>query len=110
MAEFQKWKKEKTWSRKLLENTIKYEQNNAFAADRKRPRPLKSGVSSWEKFKMAGPKIFVSSTCYDLSMARDQLRNFLIGLGYEPVLSEYSDVLFDPRVHTHELYETGCRG
>ena len=50
---------------------------------------------------MSGPKVFVSSTCYDLSMARDQLRNFLLGLGYEPVLSEYSDVLFDPRVHTH---------
>jgi hypothetical protein len=50
---------------------------------------------------MPGPKVFVSSTCYDLAMARDQLRSFLLGLGYEPILSEYSDVLFDPRVHTH---------
>jgi len=34
-------------------------------------------------------------------MAREQLRAFLLRLGYDPVLSEYSDVLFDPRTHTH---------
>lgn len=32
---------------------------------------------------------------------REQLRNFLIRLGYDPVMSEYSDVLYDPRAHTH---------
>lgn len=50
---------------------------------------------------MANPRIFISSTCYDLSIARDQLRSFIKNLGYEPVMSEYSDVLFDPRTHTH---------
>ena len=50
---------------------------------------------------MPSPKIFVSSTCYDLGMAREQLRSFLLHLGYEPVMSEYSDVLYDPRTHTH---------
>lgn len=50
---------------------------------------------------MPSPKIFVSSTCYDLGMAREQLRAFLIRLGYDPILSEYSDVLYDPRTHTH---------
>ena len=50
---------------------------------------------------MPSPKIFISSTCYDLGMAREQLRSFLIRLGYEPVMSEYSDVLYDPRTHTH---------
>ncbi|UJF35507.1 DUF4062 domain-containing protein [Paenibacillus hexagrammi] len=50
---------------------------------------------------MPSPRVFISSTCYDLGMARDQLRSFLLELGYEPVLSEYSDVLFDPRTHTH---------
>jgi hypothetical protein len=50
---------------------------------------------------MPSPKVFVSSTCYDLGMAREQLRSFLIGVGYEPVMSEYSDVLYDPRQHTH---------
>ncbi|AZR39531.1 hypothetical protein MTMN5_00048 [Marinobacter salarius] len=29
------------------------------------------------------------------------MRSFLLRLGYEPILSEYSDVLFDPRAHTH---------
>lgn len=50
---------------------------------------------------MPSPKVFVSSTCYDLGMAREQLRAFLLRLGYEPVMSEYSDVLYDPRTHTH---------
>lgn len=50
---------------------------------------------------MPNPKVFVSSTCYDLGMAREQLRSFLVRLGYEPILSEYSDVLYDPRTHTH---------
>jgi hypothetical protein len=50
---------------------------------------------------MASPKIFVSSTCYDLSLLRGQLRNFIGALGYEPVMSDYSDVLYDPRTHTH---------
>jgi len=50
---------------------------------------------------MANLKIFLSSTCYDLVVVRSQIRNFLINLGYEPVMSEYSDILFDPRLHTH---------
>src|ERR1700744_36341 len=51
---------------------------------------------------MAQLKVFISSTCYDLSIVRSQLRGFILELGYEPVMSEYSDVLFDPRSHTHE--------
>ena len=50
---------------------------------------------------MAGTKIFVSSTCYDLSVLRAELRNFILSLGHEPVMSEYADVLYDPRIHTH---------
>ena len=50
---------------------------------------------------MARPRIFVSSTCYDLAMLRGQLRSFIEGLGYEPVMSDYNDVVFDPRGHTH---------
>ena len=34
-------------------------------------------------------------------MVREQLRSFFLRLGYEPILSEYSDVLYDPRTHTH---------
>ena len=50
---------------------------------------------------MAAPKVFISSTCYDLSNTREQIRSFLLSLGYDPVMSEYSDVLYDPRTHTH---------
>ncbi len=50
---------------------------------------------------MPSPKIFLSSTCYDLGMVREQLRSFFIRLGYDPILSEYSDILYDPRTHTH---------
>ncbi|MDW3196997.1 MAG: DUF4062 domain-containing protein [Cytophagales bacterium] len=51
---------------------------------------------------MANLKIFVSSTCYDLNIVRGQLRTFISELGYEPVMSDYNDVLYDPRDHTHE--------
>lgn len=51
---------------------------------------------------MARLRVFVSSTCYDLDVARSELRPFILACGYEPVMSEYSDVLFDPRLHTHD--------
>lgn len=51
---------------------------------------------------MSNLKIFVSSTCYDLNIIRSQLRSFILNIGYEPVMSDYSDVLYDPRSHTHE--------
>lgn len=50
---------------------------------------------------MATPKVFISSTCYDLNILRSQLRGFVSNLGYEPVMSDYADILFDPRSHTH---------
>ncbi|HBE5548536.1 TPA: DUF4062 domain-containing protein, partial [Escherichia coli] len=36
---------------------------------------------------MAGLRVFVSSTCYDLSLLRSQLRIFIQNLGYEPMMS-----------------------
>lgn len=51
---------------------------------------------------MARLRVFVSSTCYDLDVLRSELRPFITGMGYEPVMSEYSDVLYDPRAHTHD--------
>jgi len=50
---------------------------------------------------MAGLRVFVSSTCYDLSVIRSQLRIFIQNLGHEPFMSDYSDLLYDPRTHTH---------
>lgn len=45
---------------------------------------------------MACPRIFVSSTYYDLRHVREIIRDFVINLGYEPILSEYSDVFYNP--------------
>lgn len=50
---------------------------------------------------MAEMRVFVSSTCYDLSLLRAQLRRFIKDMGYEPIMSDYADVLYDPRGHTH---------
>jgi hypothetical protein len=51
---------------------------------------------------MATPKVFVSSTCYDLKYIRENLRYFVRTLGYEPILSEDGAVFFNPAQHTHE--------
>ena len=50
---------------------------------------------------MATLRVFVSSTAYDLGVLRSSLKAFIEGLGFDAILSEYSDVLFDPRIHTH---------
>lgn len=50
---------------------------------------------------MAGLKVFISSTCYDLSLLRSELRSFVLSLGYDPIMSDYADVVYDPRIHTH---------
>ncbi|ONN48976.1 hypothetical protein AC057_18665 [Acinetobacter genomosp. 33YU] len=50
---------------------------------------------------MAGLKMFVSSTCYDLAEERNQLRQFISDLGHEPILSEYNEILYDFNEHTH---------
>lgn len=43
---------------------------------------------------MAKPRIFVSSTYYDLKHIRDRLEAFIESFGYEPVLFESGDVPF----------------
>ncbi|MDV8110395.1 DUF4062 domain-containing protein [Bacillus sp. BAU-SS-2023] len=50
---------------------------------------------------MAGMRVFISSTCYDLNILRSQLRVFCSSLGYEPMMSDFNDILYDPRIHTH---------
>lgn len=35
---------------------------------------------------MAELRVFVSSTCYDLSLLRSQLRTFIKNMGYEPIM------------------------
>lgn len=51
---------------------------------------------------MATPKVFVSSTCYDLKEIRDNLYEFIESLGYTPVFSDKNDVFYHPDLHTHE--------
>lgn len=51
--------------------------------------------------KMANLKVFISSTCYDLQAIRAQMRSVLLSMGYEPVMSDQAEVIYDPRTHTH---------
>lgn len=51
---------------------------------------------------MATPRIFLSSTCYDLNEVRDSLYSFIEGLGYIPVFSDKNDVFYHPDLHSHE--------
>ena len=44
---------------------------------------------------MAVPRVFISSTCYDLQEIRFQLRRFIQDIGYEPVMSEFGDIFYD---------------
>jgi hypothetical protein len=51
---------------------------------------------------MASPRVFVSSTCYDLADERDGLASFCNAFGFDAVLSERGDVFYHPDLHTHE--------
>lgn len=51
---------------------------------------------------MATPKVFISSTCFDLSEIREQLTRFIKSYGFDPILSEHGDVFYKPDFHTHE--------
>jgi len=51
---------------------------------------------------MPTPRIFVSSTCYDLKYIRENLTYFVRTLGYEPVLSEEGAVFYDPALSVQD--------
>ena len=51
---------------------------------------------------MAVQKVFISSTCFDLSEIREQLKAFVSSFGFDPVLSEHGDVFYHPDLHTHD--------
>ncbi len=51
---------------------------------------------------MARPRVFVSSTYYDLKHVRSALESFIESLGYEPILSEKGDIAFTPEVPLDE--------
>ena len=45
---------------------------------------------------MAKPRVFVSSTYYDLKYVREKLETFFITFGMEPILFERDKVYYDP--------------
>jgi hypothetical protein len=45
---------------------------------------------------MAKPRIFVSSTYYDLRHLRSSLENFIESFGFEAILSEKGDIAYLP--------------
>lgn len=51
---------------------------------------------------MAKVKIFVSSTCFDLSQVRDDIRQCILDIGHIPVLSELKDFPVDTRLTNAE--------
>jgi len=50
---------------------------------------------------MATPRVFVSSTCYDLADERDGMISFCKSFGFDTALSERGDVFYHPDLHTH---------
>lgn len=51
---------------------------------------------------MAIPRIFVSSTCYDLQEIRFQLKSFIKEFGYESALSEFDDIFYNYDKHVQD--------
>lgn len=51
---------------------------------------------------MPAPRVFVSSTCYDLKYIRENLKFFIRTLGYEPVLSEDGGIFYNPSMHVQD--------
>jgi len=45
---------------------------------------------------MAQPRIFISSTFYDLKHVRNDLERFIIDLGYEPIMNERGQIAYNP--------------
>jgi hypothetical protein len=71
---------------------------------------VNGAILEWEQYTltsiyeehMATPRVFVSSTWYDLRYIRENLKFFIRTLGYDPVLSEEGTIFYDPRVHVQD--------
>lgn len=51
---------------------------------------------------MSKPKVFISSTFYDLKHIRSSIENFIDSLGYESVLSEKGNIAYNPDIPLDE--------
>lgn len=58
---------------------------------------------------MSKTRVFVSSTCFDLSQVREDIRNCLIQLGHDPLLSEYPSFPVSPDLGTIENCKKNVR-
>jgi len=63
-----------------------------------------SHSDNWSVTIMANLRVFVSSTSYDLKQVRDNLKNFIEGCGYEPVMNEHHQIPYN----VTETLETDC--
>lgn len=63
---------------------------------------LHRNLDALSEGQMATPRVFVSSTCYDLQEVRFQVRQFISDFGYEPVMSEFSDIFYDAKAHVQD--------
>lgn len=51
---------------------------------------------------MAIPRVFVSSTLYDIKYIRENIKYFIKTIGFEPVLSEDGNIFYDPKIHVQD--------
>lgn len=51
---------------------------------------------------MSKVNVFVSSTCYDLSQVRNDIKQCIIDLGHNPILSELNDFPVNPNLNSSE--------
>jgi hypothetical protein len=78
----------------------------AKAAPRAQSSYAQSGIAGVAEVSVAKPRIFVSSTFYDLRHVRSALDEFITGLGFESVLSEKGDIAYE---HDQPLDESCYR-
>lgn len=60
------------------------------------------GHNSMKGAKAVNPRVFISSTFYDLKYAREDLGEFIRGFGFEPIRSESGNVGYTPGVELDE--------
>ncbi len=53
---------------------------------------------------MAKPRIFISSTYYDLKHLRASLENFVESLGFDAILSEKGNIAYAPDIALDESF------
>ena len=62
----------------------------------------RAGLEGTTRMKNRPPNVFISSTMYDLRELRAQLRQFVEGLGWRPVMSEHDSFPINPDQSTVE--------